>query len=182
MDLLIEKKFLVTGHYLCTKYILGCSDCISSECAMGNKKLRPVIERYLHSTAIMLFGGTRSHLDNSFVLCGSIFFIHLPNKLYWHWLLADIKYVDLCINTVHISNDKMYCIEIWLWYVSTVTSISFSLLTTKKSNLMWGSTRVHYVKRNKCKQKCIFETIWWVRCNAVRDINFVNCICIYEFP
>ena len=24
MDLLIEKKFLVTGHYLCTKYILGC--------------------------------------------------------------------------------------------------------------------------------------------------------------
>ena len=33
---------------------------------------------------------------NNFLLCGSIVFIHVPNELYLHWLLADIKYIDLC--------------------------------------------------------------------------------------
>ena len=36
---------------------------------------------------------------NNFVLCGSIFFIHLPNELYVdvsNWLSADIKHNDLC--------------------------------------------------------------------------------------
>ena len=33
--------------------------------------------------------------DNNLVLCGRIFFIHVPNKLYFYSLTADILYVDL---------------------------------------------------------------------------------------
>ena len=34
--------------------------------------------------------------DNNFVLCGSIFFIYVPNKFYLQWLSVDMRYVDLC--------------------------------------------------------------------------------------
>ena len=67
MGHLIEKKYQVTGHYLCTKYIFcGVQNCISGKCALY------------------------------FILCGSISFIHVTNELYLHYLSADIKYVDLC--------------------------------------------------------------------------------------
>ena len=60
-----------------------------------NKKLRPVIERHLDSTAIMLFCGYGDTIFyNNLVRCVSIFFIHVPNELYLHWLLADIKFID----------------------------------------------------------------------------------------
>ena len=61
-----------------------------------NKKLRPVVERHIDSNAMMLFMGMGSHFHNYFVLCGSIFFVYVPNELYLHWLSVDFKYVDLC--------------------------------------------------------------------------------------
>ena len=61
-----------------------------------NKKLRPVIERHLDTTAMMLSLGIGSHLYNNFVLCGSIFFDHASNELYLHLLSPDIKNADLC--------------------------------------------------------------------------------------
>ena len=60
------------------------------------KKLQPVIE----DTSTQLqwrFCGVWGHIfDNNFVLCGSIFFVYVPNELYLHWLSVDFKYVDLC--------------------------------------------------------------------------------------
>ena len=44
--------------------------------------------------AFLGYGG--NIFDNMFVLCGLIFFIHVPDELYLQWLLDDIKYVDLC--------------------------------------------------------------------------------------
>ena len=44
----------------------------------------------------MIFGGMGLIFYNNFLLCGSIFFIHLQNELYLHWLSFDITYVDIC--------------------------------------------------------------------------------------
>ena len=59
---LTEKKYRVTGHYLCTGIYWGVQNCIFASVQWWNKKLRPVIERHLDSTVIMLFWGMGSHL------------------------------------------------------------------------------------------------------------------------
>ena len=74
----------------------GVQNCTSVSLQLWNKKLRPIIERHLDSTAIILFGVWGHICYNNFVLCGSIFFIHVSNELYLHWISADIKYIDLC--------------------------------------------------------------------------------------
>ena len=61
MGHLIKKKYQVTGLYLWTKYILGCPELHFWVVVQWlNKKLRPVIERHLDSSAIMLFRGMGS--------------------------------------------------------------------------------------------------------------------------
>ena len=54
---LIEKKYQVTGHYLCIQYMLGCPELhFFMSVQWWNKTLRPVIERHHYSTAILFFG------------------------------------------------------------------------------------------------------------------------------
>ena len=87
MGHLIEKKYQVTGHYLCMQFFLVCPELpFMATVQWQNKKLRPVIGRHLDTTTIILSLGIGSHLYNNFVRCGSIFFVHAPNELYLHLL------------------------------------------------------------------------------------------------
>ena len=69
-----------SGHYLCTEYMLRCPELhFFMSVQWWNKKLPPVIERHLCSTAIMFF------------------FLHSCTKrIVFALLSADITYVDLC--------------------------------------------------------------------------------------
>ena len=69
----------------------------------------PVIERHLDSTAIMLLRVWGHIIYNNCVLCGSIFFIRIPHKLYIHWLWADYL---VSRDNYMVSRDKFHEIEI----------------------------------------------------------------------
>ena len=83
MGYLIEKKYQVTGHYLCTKYILGCSELHFWRVCSGGEEVTVGYKKTPRLNCNNVFWGLWGHIfDNNLVLCGLIFFIHVPNELY----------------------------------------------------------------------------------------------------
>ena len=94
MGHLIEKKYQVTGHYLCMKYtprypVLR----FWRVCNGGIRRYGRLQEDTWTQLQYCLLWVWGHISDNNFVLCGTIFFIHVPNDLYSLWILADIRYL-----------------------------------------------------------------------------------------